>query len=168
MKNPEVIIPISKNKSLLAFLGCIVFVLLGGWIIKSEAVFFPLNWIIGGASVGFFGLGSIFILKNFFQQEPGLVINNEGITDNSSAVSVGFIPWEEITRIGSTEVFSQKFVLIFVDDPEKYLNRPSSEISRKAAKSNYNNYGTPITISANSLKINFKKLVGTLNTWFPQ
>lgn len=52
---------------------------------------------------------------------------------------------------------STKFLLINVKDPNKYLNKESG-IKRKILERTFKTYGTPISISSNTLSYNFDEL----------
>ena len=47
----------------------------------------------------FFGYGSIYFLKRMKTKKEMLIVNSKGITDNTSAISLGFIPWENIENV---------------------------------------------------------------------
>lgn len=116
-------IPLSKTKLILMFLGCILFIVAGllfinnpakyeSFIMRSQTIIFFSGW----ASVLFFGFISFFIFKKILDKSPGVIICEEGILDNSSFVSAGFIPWGEILKIEETKVVNQKFINIIVKD----------------------------------------------------
>lgn len=158
-------IPLSKLKITLLFLGALGFVLLGvhflicpdEWVSSksSSSIFIKLLGII---SILFFGTCGFFIAKKLFDTTVGLRIDDKGITDNSNAVSVGLIEWDDITGIQSLEIASSKMLLIKIKNPEKYINRATNLLSKKAMKANNSMYGSPISIISNSLKIKFSKL----------
>jgi hypothetical protein len=61
------------------------------------------------AAILFFGFGIFYFLRKLIDKKPGLIIDDNGIIDNSSAVSVGLIPWSDIEHISTTNVMKQKF-----------------------------------------------------------
>src|SRR5665647_1362036 len=107
MKGTERIeIQLSKSKLTLLSLGSIIFVGLGVWFVTNppkESIPFFSNptvlFIVGLASILFFGLVGFFIFKKLFDNSPGLIISAEGVFDNSSGVSAGFVPWTDIVEI---------------------------------------------------------------------
>lgn len=119
----------------------------------------------GFAGITFFGVCLVLILWKFFDTKPGLIIDGKGITDNSSLVSVGFIPWNDILGIYECTVSEQKFLTIFVKDPDKYL-MCKSIIKRTMLKMNMKMCGTPITISASGLKCDLDDLERILKSSF--
>jgi hypothetical protein len=159
------IIPLSKTKLSLMLIGSLIFVIGGFWlIIKRPIVAIPIlgnpvsEIIIGIASIVFFGICAVFIAKKIFDNTAGLIIDDQGITDNSSGTSAGLILWENIQEIKKLTVFNQIFLMIIVKNPEDYINRQTGIIKRKAMELNYKQYGSPISISANGLQCNFNEL----------
>jgi hypothetical protein len=172
----QIEIPLSKTKMILTFFGSLLFVGLGLWFVinppKSNHWLFgnpTVIFIAGIASVIFFGLVAVIIFRKFSDKKPGLIINKQGITDNSSGVSAGLIPWTDIQEITISQVMSQKFLMFTVKNPEFYLDQVTNPLKRNAMKMNYKTYGSPISISANSLQTNFddlhKLLIEKLNEY---
>lgn len=167
----ELKIPLSKNKILLIFLGSLMFVALGIWFLNDPEKLANSSYrpksaefiqIIGIVAVVFFGVCGLFAFKKLFDKKDGLIINQDGIIDNASGTSIGLVKWTDITGIEITQVHSQKFIMIEVSNPQYYINLQKNRIGKMAMKANYNKYGTPISISANSLKTDFtalKKLI---------
>jgi len=165
-------IPLSKFKIGLILLGASGFVALGIWFIINPAMFQNSGYVnrpafeilaAGYASIIFFGACAIFAAYKIFDNKSGLIIDKDGITDNSSGVSVGFIPWGDITHLDIKQVYRQKFILVFVNDAQKYINKQSF-FKNKAILGNYKFYGTPVTITSNGLKCNFDDLYNLLST----
>ncbi len=90
--------------------------------IKSFCLFFSL----------FMAFGSLFIL---ISKKEYLKINDEGITDNSSAISLGFIPWEDIIDVYDDNEVGVGFLELVIDDEEKYLSR-TNFLKREIIKMN--------------------------------
>ena len=166
----EKVIGISKVKTLLILLGALAFVALGVWFltldtqaIEAQRKFNSpvLVYGIGGVAIAFFGACGIFAIKKLFDTSPGLVLNRQGLTDNSSAISVGFVPWSEVSRIEEHQIQKQKFISIFVDNPDKYMNA-GNVLQRKARQANLKMCGTPISISSNALKIKYDDLYSVI------
>ncbi|PZP48296.1 MAG: hypothetical protein DI598_10150 [Pseudopedobacter saltans] len=162
-------IPLSKKKMTLSFLGALAFVVIGLWfIVKPPYISNPLLgnpivlFIIGLASVIFFGIIAIINIRKFFDKRAGLIIDKDGIWDNSSGVSAGLVAWSDIRQIKVTQIMSQRFIILIVDNPQTYIERVKNPLKRKTMDFNYKSYGSPISISANSLNTNFDKLYNLL------
>ena len=171
--NEPVEIPISKTKLTILLIGAGVFVA-AGLLIAIE----PTNFISrlfnneqvirisGIASALFFGICFVFITRKLFNNKIGLRIDETGITDNSSAVSIGLINWNDITDVGTYQVYSTKFIVLGTDQPNKYINKATNGLMKKALQANNRMCGSPITINSNSLKIKHQNLEQLIfNRW---
>lgn len=157
-------IPLSKKKILLLFIGAIVFVIFGILLIITPETFISPIFrnqqtirFAGIAAFFFFGAASVYGLKKLFDKTIGLIVDENGITDNSNASSVGLIEWIDITEIRTEQVMSTKFLLIFISNTEKYLDRVNG-FKRKLLIGNMKMYGTPLSITSSTLKYNFDNL----------
>jgi hypothetical protein len=170
MQDVETInIPINKVKMTFMLFGCLLFIV-GGLglvifpakfstgIVKSETMIF----LVGCLGIVFFGFVIFFIFKKIIDNSPGLIISADGITDNSTGVAAGFIPWSDIIAVKETVVASQKYINLVVKNPQEYIDRQNSAFKRKITQKNYDIFGTVIGISANSLKISYGELKGIL------
>lgn len=165
----KVEIQLSKKKIILLSIASFLFVVLGilfliypekfiSYIMRSEEFI----RMAGIASILFFGATGIYGIFKMFDNKVGLTIDENGITDNTNATSIGLIKWSEITEIKTQQVMSTKFLLIFVDDQTKILERASG-MKRKLMEANAKMYGTPISITANTLNFDFDQLESLIN-----
>ena len=186
MKISNVIeIQLSKTKLFFSLLGAIIFAGIGFWLIAIEPpetfylkFFGLLKFTITNTKLFFACLGLLVILifgsfafltlKKIRDNLPGLIITRDGITDNSNAASVGFIPWEDVIKIKETKISRQKFISIIVKDPQSYIKKQKSAFRRKTMQINCNMCGTPVSISANSLKFSYKELKAILEKKFSE
>ncbi len=174
--NEKIEIPLSKNKLLLGIGGSILFVVLGMWLFTNANSFQnhsisllrnpQIVKVIGIVGMLFFGATGILGFKKLFDKKVGLVIDSNGITDNSNASSVGLIEWNDISDIITKQVMSTKFLLINVKNPEKYIGKAKSGMKAKLMRSNMKMYGTPLSITSNTLKYDFGKLEQLIQTEF--
>ncbi|TDO97732.1 STM3941 family protein [Flavobacterium sp. 245] len=160
----EFTIGLSKRKLFFAFIGSTIFLILGiQFIFEPEkyisSVFRNTEFIriAGFASFIFSGLCLIYIVFKAFDKKPGLIVNQNGITDNSNFSSVGLIKWSEIIGIRTQQVMSTKFLLIDVSNPKDFIQK-SSSFKAWLMKANLKMYHTPLSITSNSLKYNFDDL----------
>jgi hypothetical protein len=167
-------IPLSKNKLFLV-IGCsIVFVVLGVWLYTNEFKEHSFRllrnpMVVKGSgilAILFFGATGFFGIKKFFDKKVGLIIDSNGITDNSNASSVGLIEWNDISDLVTKQVMSTKFLLIYVTNPEKYIGKAKNGMKAKLMRSNMKMYGTPLSITSNTLRYDFAKLEKLVQTEF--
>ena len=170
----ETVIELSKGKAVLIILGSVGFVAIGAWMltldasaIESSARYGSPSFVYGLAitAIVFFGLGAVVGFKKLLDRAPGLILNREGFTDNSSGVSAGLVPWSEVVEIRQYEVQNRKFVSVHVVDPEKYVNR-GNFLKRMANRANLKMCGTPINISSIGLKIGYDELLASFEAHF--
>jgi hypothetical protein len=168
-------IHLSKSKLTLLFLGSAVFVGLGIWfVVNPPEISNPVLgnpttiFIIGLASILFFGLAGFFTLKKMENKSPGLVISDEGVFDNTTAVNAGLIPWTDVLEIKETKVANQTFINLVVKNPQEYIDKQKSAFKRKLMQMNYDTYGTVIGISVNGLNCDYRELKATLDKAFAE
>jgi len=159
---------IDKTKLILGVAFTFLVVLASIWFFpkadefaKTTVFFFfqnPLfNRILIIATILIFGWLTIYGTKKIFRNNTGLIIDDNGITDNSALLSVGLIKWNEITEIKTETYQNSKFLLVFVKEPNQFLENVKG-LKRKMMQGNMNTYGTPLSISPNTLKYDFTAL----------
>jgi len=109
---------------------------------------------------------AIYSIIKFLDKKVGLIIDENGITDNSSATSIGLIEWNDITEIRIAN--TPKFILINVKNPEKYINKTKNKMKAMLMKMNMKMYGTPLIITLNSLKYDFNELLKIIQIKFEE
>lgn len=161
-------IPLSKGKLLLSTLGAFAFVAIGFWFVldppsrTDSSMESVLVLVLGLASILFFGAIGLVVIRKLFDSRPGLVINEQGLMDNSGGLSAGQILWQDIEDISVLQIQRQRLILVLVNNPQDYIDRQSNSWKRKLMAMNHRQYGTPISISANGLKISFDELLEIL------
>lgn len=158
-------IPLSKTKLAFLLIAAIIFVVFSVWFIVNPETFVnnvfqdvALVRIVGIVGAAFFGLGMVVIGKKVVEDKAGLIIDDQGITDNSNAASVGLIEWADITKIREISIATNKMLMLDTNQPEKYINRAKNGLIKRTMQTNHKMYGSPLSIAPSSLKINFKEL----------
>ena len=158
-------IPLSKQKLILLLISSLAFVAIGIWFVSKPESF--KNGLLGNPtivlsigilSIVVFGLAAFMMAKKLKDNVPGLIIDKTGITDNSTGVPAGHIPWSDIQEIKTNKVFTQKFITIIVNKPEAYINRQTTGAAKKGAEANHKITGSPVNIPSSTLKYNFDEL----------
>lgn len=83
----------------------------------------------------FFGYAAIYFIKRVKAKKALFIVDDKGITDNSSAIALGFIPWQDIERIFIGSQQGNKFIELQIKDEDKYLKN-LSVIKRKTIEAN--------------------------------
>ena len=125
----------------------------GFWDLKLSAV---------GAIIGAVGFGIYSVKKHSSKKTPGLIIDEEGITDHSNIASLGFIPWGDIQVIKEVKGdFNRTLIAVIVKNPQDYIHK--SQKMAAGMQFQYQQFGSPILISPASLECDFKELFIDLN-----
>ncbi len=118
-------------------------------------------------AVGWAGLivGSLLgvaLLRKLVDSRPGLILNGQGIVDNSSAFAAGLIPWPDISGF---DVYApvkrhkrQRILVIKLIDPEKYIAR-GNRLQQALNRMNYKMCGSPIAITSSTLRVSFDDML---------
>jgi len=70
----------------------------------------------------FFGFCLVFIIRRS-KTKAVFIADENGITDYSSALALGFIHWYDIESISLRVFMSEKYIEVEIKDNEKYLDR---------------------------------------------
>ena len=163
----ERVVPVSQGKVLLLIIGAIAFVALGFWTFQLDPAWIAsqrlyndpaLVHAFGVIAMVFFGFCGIVGVRRLVDRRPGLVLNSAGILVYSSAGSAKPIPWEEIAGFDTFAIRRQKFLVIKLVTPEKYVNS-GGPLARALKRANMRMVGSPVAIASNTLKISFDELV---------
>jgi hypothetical protein len=162
-------ITLNKSKITLLLVGALIFVSIGLWLVISPPSTKNTDWlnrsiiaIVGYSALIFFGLCAFYLVRKLLDKKPGLIIDDMGLVDNSSGLSVGQILWTDIENISVIEIHRQKLIMLHVTNPQHYIDRQTSIFKRKGMQFNNKLYGTPLSITSNGLKISFDKLLSLL------
>jgi hypothetical protein len=116
MTPDAIVIYPSRKKLLLMVVGAAVFVGLGTFFLLSPDPEFR-DWDVRAAaiaSVVFCGLCLAYAIWRLARPSPALVIHPSGLFDNASALSAGFLRWDEISRVYVAKIKNQRFLAIAV------------------------------------------------------
>jgi hypothetical protein len=123
----------------------------------------PQEFVKPIATIGlfFFTFCIYAIAKKFNGSSIGFQIDKEGFTDFVNASYTNKIVWQDVTAIKTETLFSNTFVLVFVKNPQHYIQQ-STGLKKSLLKGNFNSYGTPISVSSTALKTTTKDLYEAL------
>ena len=160
-------IPLSKSKVLFLLVISIIFLVMGYWLYGMDAAEIESRRrynspaFVHGIGIAAFIMGTfgcIVAVRKLFDTTPGLVLDENGLTDNSSAFSAGFIPWNEIAGIEVRQVQRQRILYILLADPEAYIAK-FSPLKQKLMRLNMRMAPSPVAVISNSLSVSFDELL---------
>jgi len=104
-------------------------------------------------------------ITKVFTRKFGLVLDDNGVTDNSSELSAGFVPWSDVKEIGVRSLFfNKKAIIVIFKDPEEHINKYKPEsYKRKVAEASLKRFYSPIQLKTNYLDIRPSQLYHVLN-----
>ncbi len=156
----QIIIPTKRRFILFALLGSILFVIIGIYMINSEpnrkySLTFLKTWGLIGTS--FFGLTGLYCLKKLFDNKPGLIIDENGLWNNSSIISNHTIKWNELSGVGLRKIRNEKILFLYFTDDKSFIMK-FNLIERFFMRISLSLHNSPIGISTRSLKYDIDKL----------
>ncbi|SNR70218.1 hypothetical protein SAMN05192560_0583 [Methylobacillus rhizosphaerae] len=170
----ETVITFSKTKIFLLILASLAFVGGGLWMVFLDTLLtethhrFNHAWLMQGAGwvmIVFFGFCGVAAMRRLFNKKPALIFNAAGITDNSSSLAAGLVPWRDITGFGIYESHKQRILIVQVKNPDEYIETGSA-MKRSLKRTNFRMCGSPVAITASSLSINFDELQRISSEYF--
>ena len=119
---------------------------------KYVPVFYDAVFIV---MIIFFGFTALIYLKMILSTKPVISISEKGICDNAS---FGMIEWEDVAGFRKVRVQKQDYILILLENPEKYIEK-FNFFKQKWLNFNHRQYGTPVMIHTENLKIDQEELL---------
>jgi hypothetical protein len=155
----SIIVPAARGKILLLGLGAVLFVIAGVFLVTTDesSLSSPLVRFLGLACVVLFGLASIYLFQRLTSRRPAVEITAQGILDNSSAISVGLLSWDEIEEIVPVEFMGQPMLAIVPRDAGAVLAR-QPKWKRALLRANARIGAALINIPGNMLPISVEEL----------
>ncbi|MDR2639305.1 MAG: hypothetical protein LBC09_05670 [Helicobacteraceae bacterium] len=100
-------------------------------------------------------MGALMINK-LFSSKPALIIDDEGVVDNASSLSIRRILWKNIEKIEIDLIV--RYIAINVDNPNEYIHKWTKPISRMLDGINQIVSGSPIMIDFDVIKCDYRAL----------
>lgn len=89
----------------------------------------------------------------------GMRVTENGIEDFTSKMNKGqVLSWEKVAKLEIKEVVSSKFIVVYLHDPEAYIDSQEDDWLKKQLRSRLAEYGSPYCVSTASLQTNTKAL----------
>jgi hypothetical protein len=121
--------------------------------------------VVGIFSMIFFGFGFIYFLYRLMNRQPSIIMNKEGIIDNSSYFGAGRLKWTEIQDIKLHRFKGQKFIGLELHDTDQFLARQSG-LKKYVMRMNKGLVQSPVNISQSGISMPLEQLyVLMLETW---
>lgn len=136
--------------ALCLFLGCYFLAknIEGGWSIAIK--------IIGGVIAILIAVTGASAMALLNKKEAGVILDQAGITDNSTQISAGLIEWKAVSGIETDE--TKKMILVFVKKPDVFIKNARNRAVKQLYERNMDLYKTPLIIESTYLDTGFDEL----------
>ena len=155
----RVVVERSRTKGLLAFAGCVVFVVLCLLIATTGH---PVALAIAVLGIVTFGSFGALWVRQLVRSGPGLGVDDDGVDVTSSASGVGRVPWSDVTHVSTWGMPGSRNVVVHVRNPEDHVER-LGWFARRSARANVSLVGSPVVLNANTLQTDTESLVRLLH-----
>ncbi len=151
------------------FLSGVILVAASAFLVTSDTVkerYGILAILVGIAGLIVFTVGLIGAARLLLQ--PYLMMaDGYGITDNSALISMGFIPWEEVSDVGYVKYMGNHYICITLTNPERYLETLPA-VKRKIAENNIVRTRYPIWIVLNTAEEKSTQIARTVRSFYTE
>jgi hypothetical protein len=163
-----------RAKLLLLLVGCVLFTASMVWTLLDPTGVPPKIQLISWVGVPALGFVSLYLLVRLISRAPSLQLDAEGLRDNASIFSAGFIPWEDIEAVTVYSVGGGRMVGIVLKDNDKFLARLGPvrrALSSVNIKKGYPLIAIPemaVSVSADELKRDIERMLAARATKLPE
>ena len=170
-ENGRLVVRANLPTTLLGALGATFFVAVGAYLCVGSLVpdmfvepfAFPsrriVAFVVGAADLLFFGFALIFLVGRLFRfRNPIFEVGPDGILDRASALSVGFIPWEEVEDARVRRLLVLGYLAVRVRDARALLTR-QGPVKRRLMGLNQRIIGTPVAVPLSALAVREEELL---------
>jgi hypothetical protein len=151
------VVPLDRMKLLGQCLAALAFVAVGVFLIRIPTRYGLWAQIMGAVAVAFFGAVGAAVLFRLLRPGPAIVIDDDGILDDASGVSLGLIRWDQVGEIDEYRVDDQAFLSIMLKDPEALIAQQPFW-KRRIIRANSGMGAPAVNIPQASLGINLSDL----------
>ena len=149
----------SGKRMLLPMLLCGSFVMIGLFLFSKPDD--GDSHMIAIACIVVFGGAMLYPVARLVRSTPTLIIHSSGLFDNGSALSSGFLPWEEISNVKIATIGNQRYLAIHVKDTDAFLRRQSG-LKAFIMRMNSRWFGAAVYISALNLSMPLEEIIAKI------
>jgi len=124
----------------------------------------PVHHALLTVGIMLFGFMAIANIRKMMGKKHGVILNAEGITDDTNLFSVGFVPWEDILEFKLRRGRNSKWISVKVKNPNHYINR-ASFLKQAGLMCNHSVGITPVCITTAQLEVSSEELLALCNEY---
>jgi hypothetical protein len=153
----------SRGKLAALLLGSLLLVVLCVLLLARDPASMSFRSTVAVAiGIPLFGTCGLFVLSRLLWRKPAIIINNEGLTDQASAASVGLIQWSDITDakiiVLTFRNSRQKYLGVSLRNPNDYLAK-CGPLGRATLRANAGLSGYVVNIPQSALSVGLEVVV---------
>lgn len=107
---------------------------------------FNLIALVAWVGLAFFLPATGYAVHRAVQPQAALRLTADGLTDGSSMSAVGFVPWDQVAGVGTSDISGTRLVGLQVRDPDAFI-ASLGPLRRIAARTNLRMFGAPVWIN---------------------
>jgi hypothetical protein len=107
-------------------------------------------YVTESVGIAFFGFCFLYALVRLVRRTPLLVVDDDGILDQGSALRIGRLRWSEVSGVEVRSFLGQRFLSIRLLDPSSVVAR-QPRVLRFLFRFNHRVTGSPVCIPASVL-----------------
>ncbi|MEX3931152.1 STM3941 family protein [Paraburkholderia phymatum] len=162
----------SRGKLATLLLGSFLLVVLCALLLARNPASMSVRSTIAVAiAIPFFGTCGLFVLSRLLRRKPAIIINNDGLTDQASAASVGLIRWSDITEariiILTFRSSRQKYLGVSLRNPNDYLAK-CGPLARAILRKNASLSGYVVNIPQAAVSVGLEVVVAHMEFYLQQ
>ena len=101
------------------------------------------------------------------KRKPAIIINHEGIIDQSTYIKAGLVKWDEIEDIDFVSFGGQTYLGIYTSDPDLIINR-SNSFKKMLNQMNKGLLATQVNIPVKILDCSMDELTNTISMYWKE
>lgn len=136
-------------------------------VLTQNSMGYFLLKVVMAFGVLFFTYCFFYILKRVKSHKVLLRVDEIGITDNSSSIAFGFIPWKDIDDIYIDSVMGNQFIELVISNEDHYLEKLSG-MKKRAVLINKRMGHQAVCITLNSTGISPEELLPKIQAMYRQ
>lgn len=143
-------------------LGVIVFLAFFGWADSQESIPPVLLQASGMIIALFLVIAAGAKGKKLNSASAGLIIDKDGVTDETSEIGLGKVKWADIVEVKHEESKRVGLLLIAVKKQEKFLRNAKNNAIQRLLKQNIKLYDTPVAIDTSYLDASMDDILDSI------
>lgn len=129
---------------------------------NSEFAYFAIKALFA-VGILFFAFSAFWLYKKMKEAKPIMTVDENGITDNSSAIAFGFIPWSDIAMIGIEKLNGKDTIAVTLKNEDAYIEKLSA-FKQHAVRANIAMGYPPVMIQLGLSSVKVEEVLSSMRS----